>query len=77
VTQGQLIDLLIARLVREHGGGKHRWRNLIGRVQLYSLATHAHCNWAISPTGSHAEIAKIERLVDDMRMSHPILTADG
>jgi len=76
MTQGQLTDLLLARLVRDHGGAKHRWRKLIGPVQIYSLKTHLHCNWAINPTGSSAEVSTIERLMDDLRMSHPIVAAD-
>lgn len=76
MTQGQLIDLLIARLVRDHGGTKHRWRKLVGPVQLYSVRTHPHCNWMISPTGSSLEIAAIEQLLDELRMRHPLLLAD-
>jgi hypothetical protein len=76
MTPSQLVDRLIALLVREHGGTKHRWRKLIGPVQLYSLATHAHCNWSITPTGSHGEIARIEQLIDDLRMRHPILEGE-
>lgn len=73
MTPSQLTDLLIARLVREQGGGAQRWRRVLGRVQLYDLKTHSHCNWAITPTGSNSEIAIIERLLDDVRISHPIV----
>src|SRR5690606_33130637 len=76
MTQGQLIDLLLARLLRAHGGTRHRWRRLVGPVKTYSLDTHRHCNWAINPTGSSLEIGIIERLIDDLRMSHPIVSAD-
>ena len=76
MTPGQLIDLLVARLVRDQGGTTQRWRRLLGRVQVYDLKTHAHCNWAICPTGSNAEIAIIERLLDDIRLSHPIARED-
>ncbi|HWJ71507.1 MAG TPA: hypothetical protein VNS79_15795 [Sphingobium sp.] len=76
MTQSQLSDILVARLARDHGGTRHRWRRLVGPVRLYSLKTHAHCNWAMNPTGSLSEIATIEQLLDDLRMSYPILTAD-
>jgi hypothetical protein len=76
MTPSQLTDLLVARLVRDRGGSGQRWRKLMGRVQLYDLKTHRHCNWAISPTGSNAEIAAIERLLDDIRTSHPIVLDD-
>lgn len=76
MSPSQLTDLLVARLARDWGGNPQRWRKLLGRVQLYDLRTHAHCNWAISPTGSNSEIAIIERLLDDIRISHPVLQDD-
>lgn len=76
MTQGQLIDLLLARLLRTHGGTRHRWRRLVGPVRTYSLDTHPHCNWAINPTGSSSEIGAIEQLLDDLRMSYPIVSAN-
>jgi hypothetical protein len=51
MTQSQLIDVLIARLIRDTGGTKHHWRKLIGSVQIHSTKTHAHCNWTVNPTG--------------------------
>jgi len=74
VTADRLLDQMIARLLRDHGGAKHRWRRSIGPVRVYSLATHAHCNWSISPTGDYSEITAIERLCDDMRMTHAIIS---
>ena len=76
MTAAQLVDILVARLVRDHGGTRHRWRKLVGPVRLYSLKTHPHCNWAINPLGSQTEIAAIERLIDDLRMDSPVLAAD-
>jgi hypothetical protein len=75
MTADRLTDLLVARLVRDHGRSKHHWRKAIGPVRIYSRATHSHCNWAITPTGSAQEIALIETLMDDLRMRHPLLTA--
>ncbi|GLT02752.1 hypothetical protein GCM10007897_41750 [Sphingobium jiangsuense] len=74
VTSDQMVDLLLARLVKERGGGKFRWRRVVGPVRLYSLATHPHCNWAITPAGTSAEVEAVERLADDLRLSHPILS---
>ena len=76
MTQSQLIDSLVARLARDHGKSKTYWRRLLGPVQFYSIETHAHCNWAIHATGTHPEIKQIERLLDDVRLSHPIVRAD-
>ena len=72
MTPARLTDLLVARLLR-HGGGGQRWRRLLGPIRLYDLSTHPHCNWSISPTGSYSEVALIERLLDEVRNSHPIV----
>ena len=74
MTADKLTDMLVARLVRDHGRSKHHWRTVIGTVRLHPRETHAHCNWTITPTGSHQEIAAIENLLDDLRMRHPLLT---
>lgn len=74
MTADQLIDMLVARLVREHGGSKHHWRRVVGTARLYSRATHPHCNWSVTPTGTVREIAVLETLLDQMRIDHPLLT---
>ncbi|MCW2362985.1 MULTISPECIES: hypothetical protein [Sphingobium] len=76
MTQSQLADLLIARLVRDHGGTHQRWRKLISTIRTYDLKTHPHCNWMIDATGSTSDIAKVESLLDELRQSHPCITAD-
>lgn len=76
MTADQISDLLVARLVRDHGGPKHEWRKRIGRVRLYSPATHPHCNWAVEPVGTALQIEAIERLLDELRITHPMLRAD-
>lgn len=75
MTGEKLTDLLVARLLRDHGKSKHHWRKAIGAIRLYSAATHPHCNWAATPTGSFQDVALIENLLDDLRMAHPLLTA--
>lgn len=74
MTADELIDLLVARLMREHGGAKHLWRRRVGAIRLYSEATHPHCNWAISSTGTARQVEAIESLIDDLRLTYPILT---
>ena len=76
MTADQLIDVLVARLIRDKGGTKHQWRKRVGPVQLYSLATHPHCNWAVNPVGTRTETEAIERLIDDLRISHPIIATE-
>ncbi|WP_176598716.1 hypothetical protein [Sphingobium sp. 15-1] len=76
MTADKLVDLIVARLVRDHGRSKHHWRRLVGPIRLYSRATHPHCNWAATPTGSFQEIAAIETLLDNWRMRHPLLSGD-
>jgi hypothetical protein len=73
MTSEGMIDLLVARLLRDHGKSKHHWRKAIGPIRLYSRATHPHCNWAAAPTGSIRDVALIEDLLDDLRFTHPIL----
>ncbi|WP_066702120.1 hypothetical protein [Sphingobium amiense] len=75
MTRDRMTDLLVARLLRDHGKSKHHWRRAIGDLRLYSRDTHAHCNWNATPTGSVRDVALIEALLDDLRMAHPILSA--
>jgi len=74
MTADKLIDLLVARLLRDHGKSKHHWRKAIGPLRLYGRDTHPHCNWNATPTGNFQDIALIESLLDDLRMTHPLLT---
>lgn len=74
LTVDQLKDLLLARLVRDHGGIRREWRKRVGEVRLYSVSTHPHCNWAIDAVGTRAQVEAIETLIDDLRLRHPILT---
>ncbi|WP_311269587.1 hypothetical protein [Sphingobium sp. WCS2017Hpa-17] len=76
MTTGQLQDLLIARLVRDHGGTRQKWRKLIGNVHLYDRKTHPHCNWAINCLGSRSEVEAIEGLIDDIRNKHPLVSPE-
>lgn len=76
MTASELQDLLVATLVRRHGGTRRGWRLVVGRVRLYDPATHPHCDWAIDPSGGAHEIAAVERLIDDVRLTHPLLVAD-
>ena len=73
MTAEDLIDRFLARLLREQGGTRRRWRTVIGPVRVYSAATHAHCNWSITPSGGAAEIAAVEAVSDALRHEHPIL----
>lgn len=43
-------------------------------VRLYSRATHPHCNWTITPTGTFHEVSVIEGLMDDLRMRYPVIS---
>ncbi len=73
MTAADLLELLIARLVRDCGGTRRQWRAAIGLVKIYSVATHPHCNWAVSPSGSLYQCAEIEQRVDDLRQHYPII----
>ena len=73
MTADGLTDLMVARLVRDHGRSKHHWRKAIGPIRLYSRATHPHCNWAATPAGNFQDVAAIESLLDDLRLKYPLL----
>ena len=75
MTVDKLTDLLVAKLLRDHGKSKHHWRTLIGPIRLYSRATHPHCNWSVTPTGPFADVARLETLLDELRLAHPFVTA--
>lgn len=74
MTASQLQDLLIIRLVRHVGGTQRRWRAVIGPVKVHDPETHAHCNWSLAPSGGTREIAEAERMLDALRLEHPIVT---
>jgi len=62
-------------LVRRAGGTQRRWRLVIGQVRLHDVATHPHCNWSVTPTGSAREVDEVERLLDEVRTAYPIVRA--
>lgn len=74
MTASDLQSLLVTTLMREHGGDRRRWRLVLGEVKVYSLATHPHCNWSVTPSGAFAGIDAVETLVDQVRAQHPIVT---
>ena len=73
MTKSELLDLLIGTLVRKSGGSRRQWRMALGPIRLHDRATHSHCNWSVAPSGGAGEIAAIERLLDDIRLSHPFI----
>lgn len=68
--------LLVARLVRERGGTAQAWRRSVGQVILRDQTSYAHCNWEVRPSGSDAQQAAIESLLDEVRLRYPIVTGD-
>ena len=73
MNRAELLDLFVKALLRQIGGDRRRWRAVIGEIRIYSIATHPHCNWAITPMGGAGENAAIERLADRFRGEHPIV----
>lgn len=73
MNAADLTDQFLAILLREEGGTRRRWRNVIGPVKRYSAETHPHCNWSITPGGEADENAAVERIADRLREKHPIL----
>jgi len=74
MTATELRDLIVGRLVRENGGGTVRWRKVLGELRVYSLDTHAHCNWDARPAGPSADVTLVEQAADQMRLRHPFVT---
>jgi hypothetical protein len=75
MTASELQDFLVAALARRHGGSQRPWRLAVGAVRVHDAGTHPHCNWSLDPTGETARVAAIERLLDEVRLTHPIVTA--
>lgn len=71
----QLQDLLVVTLARRAGGTQRRWRAVVGPVRVHDRATHPHCNWSVAPSGSAAEVGEVERLLDELRLTHPMVSS--
>lgn len=75
MTAGDLTDLLTGSLAKTHGGSRRSWRAALGAIKILDRGTHPHCNWSVAPSGTRSEISAIEDLLDDVRLSHPFVTA--
>lgn len=75
MTASDLEQLLIARLIREKGGTSQTWQRALGKVIVRDPRTHAHCNWDVRLSGTNAQRAVIERLLDEVRLEHSIVAA--
>ena len=76
MTSSELLNLILARLVRAEGGSRQRWRQALGEVRVYSLATHPHCNWDLRSSGTGPELRAIEHVLDWARSTHPHVLGD-
>ncbi|WP_254294190.1 hypothetical protein [Sphingomonas tagetis] len=70
----KLQDLVIVALMRKSGGTQRRWRAVLGPIKVHDPRTHAHCNWSVAPSGTSREIGEVERLLDIIRLEHPIVS---
>jgi len=75
MTASDLEQLLIARLVRERGGTSQSWRRALGKTIVRDPSIHSHCNWELRPNGTDAQVAAIEKLLDEVRLEHSIVSA--
>jgi len=76
MTSSELLNLILARLVRAEGGSRQRWRRALGDVRVYSLATHPHCNWDLRSSGTAIELRAIEHVLDLARSTYPHVLGD-
>lgn len=74
MTAAELIDRIVAQLVRRHGGTVRRWKTVLGKVRIHDAATHPHCNWSLAPSGAPGDVAAVEKLLDELRITYPIVT---
>lgn len=74
MTATDLHEIFIATLLRRAGGTRRHWRLALGEVRVYPVETHPHCNWAVTPHGTLRDMTEIERLADDLRLRHPLIT---
>lgn len=73
MKSADLLDLLIARLVRATGKSRGHWRRVLGPAKVYARETHPSCNWAIEPSGSIGDVAVVQDMLDGIRAEHPFL----
>ena len=76
MTASDIQDLLVATLARSSGGTQRQWRLVVGPVRLHDAETHPHCNWSVAPSGTPREIGEVERLLDRVRLDHPVVLPD-
>ena len=62
-------------LVGTSGGTQRRWRIVVGPVRPYDLVTRPRCSWPVNPAGTVSEVAEVERLLDQVRPDHVMVTA--
>ncbi|NLS27563.1 hypothetical protein S2M10_25600 [Sphingomonas sp. S2M10] len=74
MTAADLIDRIVAQLVRRHGGTVRRWKTVLGKVRVYDAKTHPHCNWSLAPSGAAGDVAAVEKLLDELRITYPIVS---
>jgi hypothetical protein len=70
-TSDELLGLLATMIAGAAGGTKARWRKAIGPVEQLPTWRNIHCNWRVSPRGSHEDCAVVEQVVAIVRAEHP------
>lgn len=75
MTAADLTDRIVAQLIRRHGGTVRRWRAVLGQMRVYDAETHPHCNWSLAPSGAAGDVAAVEKLLDELRIAHPLVAA--
>ena len=75
MTASDLERLLVAELVRRHGGTRQRWRRVLGELRVYPPETHPHCNWDVRPSGPSADVDAVNEAADALRDRHTQVSA--
>lgn len=70
-TPDELAEILVTMLVGAAGGTPAKWRKALGPVEKLPTWQNVRCNWRVSPKGSAADLATIEKAVEIVREAHP------
>lgn len=74
MTASELQEMIVTMLARQRGGTQRRWRTVVGPVRLQDIRAYPHCNWSVTPQGGTREVAEVERLLDSIRLTQPIVS---
>lgn len=73
LSADELGDLLVKIIQGVAGGTAAGWRKAIGKIQRVETWRFVAFNWLVTPTGSAAQRATVEKAVAIVRAEHPYI----